>query len=227
MPRRPNTKPTSIYWLVDTRPETLTDWPDGLPFYCGKTVGKIQRRLAGHKRDALRFPGREMGKRLIACANYVEIRCTEIVPIKGDWIERERCGIKFIRDNFPECLNIADGGEGPAGRIPSAKTRALLRAANLGKKATPETRAKLSAALKGRKLPEDVVARMKLRRSTEESREKTRLTLTGKKHSAERRQNISAGHRGKKYPPRSAEHCAKIAANKRAWWAARKRAQHD
>jgi hypothetical protein len=45
-------RPTSIYWLIDVRPETIAaGWLQGLPFYAGKTDREPEKRLREHQGD--------------------------------------------------------------------------------------------------------------------------------------------------------------------------------
>jgi hypothetical protein len=178
MPRKPNTKPTTIYWLVDVRPETLTTRPNGLPFYCGKTIQAPHERLKRHKNAAERFPGRAISQRLAACANHVRIHVVEIVSTSDDWSDKEKRWIELLRATFPGVVNTTNGGQGAPGLIHSVGTRKAISA-----------------------------------------------KLLGRKHNAARVANISAAVKGCKMPPRSPEHCAKIAANKRAYWVARRAAE--
>lgn len=57
---------------------------------------------------------------------------------------------------------------------------------------------------------------------TIETRAKLRMAHTGKTLSAEHRAKLSAAKMGKKMPPRSPEHCAKIAAGLRRAWQRRR-----
>lgn len=239
MPRRPNTRPTHIYWLIDVRPEVIAaGWPNGQPFYCGKSVHP-QKRFKQHLYSAVHGSHGDVGTRVAECKGFIQFHVVEVVPVNGNWRERERHWIKLLRYTFP-AVNISDGGEGTPGWSPSKdarrrignaqrgkfvseETRTKLRLARAKQVITEETRAKLRARFKGVKRPE-ISAATKGRKIPEEVREKIRASLMGRKHSETRRANIAAAVRGKKRPPRSPEHCAKIAANKRAWWAARKAA---
>lgn len=117
---------------------------------------------------------------------------------------------------------LAKIGAAHKGKIVSEETRSKLREANIGKKASVESRAKQSVALKGRKVSPETLEKMRARVCAPETREQIRTTMTGVKHTPERVANISAALMGKKQPPRSPEHSAKISANKKAWWAARR-----
>jgi hypothetical protein len=201
MPRQKNTKDTCIYWLVDTRPETLLTNPAGLPFYCGKTVKAPNSRLWTHFQTARKHPNRPISIRLNQCGEHVRIQLMEIVPADGNWAERERSWIRVTRFAFPGCVNVSDGGDGAPGNIPNAETRAKISAANKGRKQSPEHLAKLSASRKGRRL-------------TPEHREKVGAYFRGrpgKPHTKEARAKISSAHHGRKQTPETI--AARAAAN--------------
>jgi group I intron endonuclease len=143
MSRIPNTRPTSIYWLIDTR--------DDIPFYCGKTVNSLPARVKTHKYEA-KNGTRPVHKKVRECGNEFRIHLMETVPVEDDWNARESRWIDILRQTNPNCCNVASGGAGAPGWIPSAETRAKLSAMFKGKSThTPETRAKLSAAGMGKK----------------------------------------------------------------------------
>lgn len=184
MPRRPNARPTNIYWLYDVRPDTIADgWPNGKPFYCGKTVATPQTRLSQHRCQATRKPHGDVGARVVECDQFIRIQIMEVVPFDQDWCAREKFWVATGRFLYPGMfLNVSDGGEGAPGYIPTAATRAKLSAARVGKKRSAETCAKMSAARKGIKL-------------SSEWRENLRLAHLGKKLSAEHVAKRSAGQR--------------------------------
>lgn len=152
MPRRPNTKSTSIYWLVDTR--------TGLPFYCGKTVKNPNQRLIEHKSNSPRHPNRPLCARLIELGDNVHIQVIMVVPCGEDWREAERRWIWRLRSIYLNIVNISNGGDGTPGYIPTPETRAKMRAAKLGRPRTPETRAKIAIASAGRKHTAETRAKM-------------------------------------------------------------------
>lgn len=196
--RKKETRPTSIYWLVDTRTNT--------PFYCGKTVETITTRLCDHKRDAKRYPHRKSTRRIIECGENIAVKLVEIVPATGDWAARERAWIAVLRNNFPDTTNVAAGGQGITGLIASAETRAKLSAARKGKKLSPETVEKIRLGNIGKKY-------------TDEAKAKIGAKSRGRKASVETRMRMRAARLGRKHAP---ETCAKI----KAAWDRRKAAQH-
>lgn len=221
MPRRPNTRPTAIYWLVDVRPATLATWPNGLPFYCGKTVASLSRRFSAHRREARNGAARPLHDRLRLCGDYVRTLLVELVPVGADWCAREQHWIAILRASFPGCVNVANGGAGPAGFVHSETTRA--RFSELGRAMSAETRAKIGAAHRGRKQTAEwkanrAAAQLGKRRSPEqratmkaaqqnrppvsdETRAKLSATSRGRKQSAEQIEKSAAARRGQKYSP--------------------------
>lgn len=196
MPRRPNTRPTLIYWLFDMRPETLIEWPNGLPFYCGKTVMDPQIRLIRHKTSSRKFPTRPISRRLGECGDLVRIQIMETVPVGGDWVAREKFQIYSLRTLYPNTVNVASGGQGAPGLIHTVEARAKISAAQSGRKLSPEWCANIGRAHKGRII-------------SHEQRVKIRSALTGRKLSEEHRANVSKAMKGMKH---SAEHVAKRSA---------------
>lgn len=116
--------------------------------------------------------------------------------------------IRYFRSSDDRLTNLTDGGDGTSGYIPSAETRAKMRAAFLGKPGTPhtedakrrigeskigiprseETRAKLSAAKIGKPGP----------KHTDASRRKISLGNLGKKMPAEAVNRIAEKLRGRR-----------------------------
>lgn len=178
--RKPNARPTVIYWLVDARTNT--------PFYCGKTVFSPQHRLRKHLADMNRYD-RPVSLRLRNCCGNVRIVVMETVPANRDWVVREKRWIELLRFSFPDCANITEGGQGPAGFIPSPETRAKLSKARKGRPHSPEHRANLAGALVGRPC-------------TSEAREKMRAKRLRDGISPEHRANIVAANRRRAGIPR-------------------------
>jgi hypothetical protein len=199
MPRIPNTRPTLIYWLVDTRPEVLSQYPSGKPFYCGKTVIDPQKRLKNHRYDASRYKDRPIAKRLSAVGDFIRIDIMDTVLSHEGWAERERFWIATIRHFYPDCVNVSRGGDGVPGLVHSAETRARISRAKKGCEVSLESRAKRSATQKGRVF-------------SEEHRAKIKESRRGQIFSAEVRAKMSAAHVGKILP---AEQRAKIGAKLR------------
>lgn len=190
MPKVKNTRDTVIYWLLDTRPETMAaGWPLGEPFYCGKTVRSTAKRLVSHRSSAAHNPHGRVGARLLECGDFVRIETMEVVPPDQDWRERERHWIRLMRGSFPGAVNVSDGGDGPVGWVPNAEQRAKMSDAGRGRKHAPETRVKMSTSHSGKA-------------KTLEARANMRAAQIGKKHSAETRAKMSTAKKGCTFGPR-------------------------
>lgn len=194
MPRRQNLKPTSIYWLFDMRPETISSgWPNGRPFYCGKTVAQPTTRLIQHRSQAKNNPHGNVGARVVDCDQFIRIRVMEIVPLGDDWVAREKYWIATGRFLYPGLfLNVSDGGAGAPGNVVSEEVRAKISNSLRGVKKSPEHAAKVGLAIRGRQI-------------SPEHREIVRAANLGRKLSAEHRAKISAGNKGKQNSPESRE----------------------
>lgn len=118
-------RPTTIYWLVDMRPETIAKgWPDGYPFYCGKTVFDPFTRLNQHFQDATRTSSRPVCRLLSQIGRaFVRVHTVEFLPTSENWDERERFWIAYLRKHYPGCTNVCVGGQGVVGYTPPRSTR--------------------------------------------------------------------------------------------------------
>lgn len=204
MARRLNTRPTLIYWLFDTRPETVAVFgPEGQPFYCGKTVEGLPRRFRSHFKDAKRWSSRKTATMVMACGKeHLRIQLMETVPVDGDWVERECWWIAECRRVNPNCTNIAKGGQGPVGYIPSDAQRDLARRLMTGNKNakgtvyTAEQRAAMSERYRGRRATAETKAKMRASHRgspSAEERERIAASLRGKPHSEARKQAMRDG----------------------------------
>jgi hypothetical protein len=130
----------------------------------------------------------------------------EILQMERDWIARARA------EGWP-IVNLTDGGEGTAGCIPSAETRAKMSAAHRGRVFSPETCAKIAAAKRGKPRP-DLAERNRTsspwlgRKQTNETRAKISATLVGNQRNLGRK--------------RTPEECQAIAEGRRRAYAARR-----
>lgn len=217
MPRTRNTRPTTIYWLVDVRPEILVQWPRGYPFYCGKTVLRPQYRFDRHRRDSFKFPDRPLSKRLRECDEFVSVRTMETVPADADWIEREKFWIYTLRLLWTGALNIADGGQGVPGYVASVEVRAKQSAALTGRVISKETRARIGKATASRdpSVYRKISLSNKGRIVSAETRSKLSAAGKGKKRSAETRARMSLAQKGLRKPPISEETRAKMRASRK------------
>lgn len=181
MPRRRNDKPTSIYWLIDMRPEIIAaGWHSGYPFYCGKTVIPVEWRLTDHIRLIKKYPNRKVSQRLTLCGDHVRVETMEVVPPDASWSAREKHWIKILRFSFPDNCNVAEGGGGCPGWVP-----------------TEETRRRISEALKN--LPAEVRARMDAERKPMSAQGRANLRAAKLKQSPETRRKIGDAHLGMKH----------------------------
>lgn len=215
------------------RPGALAVYPNGFPFYCGKTVRSVERRFERHKYDALRYwPKRKMTIAMLSCGESVRIETVEIVSPTDDWRAREKHWVTELRKINPDCANISDGGDGVPGHVPTQSTRAKLSAANkgrklppaqieslrrihLGSKHSPETCAKRGAAHRGMKRPPGTGEKIGMAHRgmvrSDAAREKMRAAKLGRKQSPEHVANMRAAITGK---PKSESHRAAL---KAAW----------
>lgn len=109
---------TTIYWLVDVRPETLANgWPNGFPFYCGKTVNTLEARLAGHRADARANKTRPVCAWVRMCGRHIRIVKITTVPDGEDWSIVERQWIAFTRRQYIVNANATAGSNLPSGHI--------------------------------------------------------------------------------------------------------------
>lgn len=227
MPRVRKIQPTLIYWLFDTRPETLVEWLNGYPFYCGKTVLTLSERLSAHRSSARRCQNRPVAQKINECGEHIRIQVMAVASSHENWAEQERIWIdleKFwirsLRLLWDGATNVADGGSSMAGLIRSTETRARMSESNRrrkGIKFSDSGRANMSAARKGKKrAPFSNEHRANLSKAAQNRSDELNaaigLRTKGKKLSPEHRAAVSAGLRGKKRGPYSAEHRAKISA---------------
>lgn len=197
MARRPETRPTLIYWLIDMRPETIAaGWHSGYPFYCGKTVVLPIRRLVQHRHTAVEYPRRQLSVAIRECGEHVRVQTMEVISPEIDWRARERYWIELLKFSFPERnANVSKGGDGCPGFVHRPESIAKMR----GRKVSSETRVKMGAWQKGRQPSVATLEKMKAARK-------------GRKLSVAHRANLSVAGAKRKW---SAETCAKISAAKR------------
>lgn len=205
MPRCRNTKSTSIYWLVDVRPETIAGgWSGGKPFYCGKTTQPVRKRISSHYADARRHGNRRVGSILRLCGDHLRVVVMEIVPADGDWPAREKFWISQVRLMNPDCANISDGGFGMTGYIATEETRRKMSAALSGKTRTAEQREHIrqlkTGTIHGPEMRRKVSEANQGKVLSEETRQKIRIARTGTKMSIEARAKMSVAKSGKRRP---------------------------
>lgn len=94
---------TRIYWLIDTRPETMRQWSRGLPFYCGMTE-RDDNALYKHLLVAVH----DASSRLKECGVNWRIHVVQVIPfaIDSDPYPARQYWIDTLRRSFPgSCLN--------------------------------------------------------------------------------------------------------------------------
>lgn len=188
-----------IYALADPRTEAVR--------YVGQTSNGM-RRPRYHFSPSKSSGGTHSGnwiKSLRSVGLRPSVRILEEVPV-DDLNLAEMFWIAQAKGIGWDLTNHTDGGGGLRGFRHNEKTKERIRAANTGKKRSPETRALIGLLAKGRT-------------HSAETRLKLRLGHLGKKYapmSAQGRANLAAAQRGKKRGPRSAEARANMSAAQRA-----------
>lgn len=184
--------------------------------YIGITVKKLRRRFTDHCARAKNGTTRlARAIRKYGATAFI----VETIATAGSHEELKAMEVQLIalhRSNVEDHgYNITKGGDGALGWVPSAETRAKIRAASIAamtdrtrrdhlsrlatiQMSAPEARLLLSIANKGRK-------------HTEETRRKVSLAGLGRIKSEAERKKIAAALRGKVRPP---EVRAKISAAK-------------
>lgn len=181
MPKHLIAKPTNIYWLYDMRPETVAAFgADGQPFYCGKTVYSVEKRLSQHRRAANQRPHSNVSPRVLLCGDDIRTVTIETVAATGDWIAREQFWIRTLRQVNPDCANVTDGGTGALGIVISERQREAIGEANRKREITDEYRSRLSESHKN---------------MTPETRERLSVASRNKKLSTDHKQKLHSGNR--------------------------------
>jgi hypothetical protein len=135
----------------------------------------------------------------------VEVRMVQSGLTEFEALAAECERIAFWKSASVQLTNRVDGGRGNRGLFVSEATRQKLRAANLGKKHSPETRAKMRAThaknkkKRGRgpgfRHSDETRAKIAIanigKSPSTEAREKLRRANLGKKHTAETRMKMS------------------------------------
>lgn len=180
--------------------------PDTLEIrYVGKTVRSLSRRLGNHIANA---KGNQHNKHL---SNWILKILSEgkrpiieqIEECAPDiWQEREQYWIS----QFPNLINLTDGGDGCVGFIHDQATREKLSLANKGRKHTQAFKDAMSKRLKGVKHSKEHIA-------------KIAAAHRGRKATLETRKKLSESHKG---IPQSEESRKKRSETIKAWWVKRK-----
>lgn len=174
--------------------------------YVGLTLRSVEERLKSHianagyaRNDSSRFPLaiRKYGERQFIVGEL------ETVASLSEAKLREKHYIQLFNTNGSAGYNSTLGGEGSQGWNPTQETRAKMRAAQLGRKASAETRAKMSAASKGKKKSEAHRLNIKHRIISTETRIKSSLTQRGRKVSEDQLERLR--RMAKTRPPKHSE----------------------
>lgn len=176
-----------VYQYVRTR--ATEHGPVGSPYY----IGKGKERRSHSKKHTVHLP---IDK---SCIVIIEDNLSED---EAYCMEKQLIAFYGRIDNGTGCLrNLTDGGEGLAGRIYTAETRAKIGKAHKGKHVSDETCAKISEKAKLRKhtaaQKAKISASLRTRVITQETRAK--LSILGKKHriSDAGKARISAANKGR------------------------------
>ena len=181
--------------------------PNGDPFYVGKGFGR---------RSHIFMHGRNQHHRNIVAKHGLENIEVLRFPRESEAqaLTDEIQWIKLLREVGYVLCNQTDGGEGTSGHIKSAKVRAKISAASIGRKLPPlscgakekisrankgkiislTTRKKISAANLGKVLSAETLVKMSMaKKGKHHSLEQlaTRKCMLGKKHSVETRRKMS------------------------------------
>lgn len=135
-----------------------------------------------------------------------DIEVIDEVPVEY-WPQWEVAWIAYLKELGCRLTNSNAGGEGS--HDPSPEARRKLSEANIGKTRPPEIRQKISMGLTGRPC-------------SDKCRKIVGDRWRGKTMPEEICKKMSENNKGSTRRPRSPEHCAKITANKLAYWAKKK-----
>ncbi len=186
-------------------------FPNG-KLYVGKTMSTAARRFRGHVSDtqhgsayivhkALRKYSSESIRLVTLRSGLTDDEAKELEKFYiAEW------GLTSDNNGY----NMTAGGDGCAGRVPSAKTRQKIADANRRRYRDPEQRRKTGEALAGRRLTGEHLAKtranaakgIEIRRGkplSTEHRQKIGEAQRGKRLSHETRQKMANARRGKKH----------------------------
>ena len=189
---------------------------DGKIRYVGQSTVSPERRLRKHLKNAgdgikTHLYNWMRGERL--AGHEVQMFVIESEAVWGD---TERRLIAWYRKHGAQLTNATDGGDG-----------------TLGYRWSAEDRKRIAEFMRGRKVPPEVIARREVtakergsRKMTPESRAKLAAKLTGRKIPAESIAKRTATRRASGGYVASDVQRKKVSATIKAWWAARKEADH-
>lgn len=180
--------------------------PDTLEVrYVGKTVRSLSRRLGNHIANAKgNKHNRHLSNWILSILTLGKRPIIELIEEVDNsiWQERE----KYWITQYPNLINLTEGGDGCAGFLHDEETRIKCGLINRGRKHTDEFKEKISRMFKGREL-------------TEEHKAKIGNSNKGKIRTPETLQKLSDSHKGIK---QSEESKRKRSESIKAWWAKRK-----
>ncbi len=133
--------------------------------YIGKSVD-VERRIAVHFAPGQTAVRRSHLYRAIAKYGRDAFRVVVLEHCSDDEEAREResVWIHALETKTPNGFNMTDGGEGSAGIVMSAETRAKMGASQRLKTVSTETKAKISAANKGKTRSAETRAKLSIAR---------------------------------------------------------------
>jgi hypothetical protein len=180
--------------------------PDTLEVrYVGKTVRSLSRRLGNHVDNAKRSKhNKHLSNWILNILSNGKRPIIELIEEVDNsvWQERE----KYWITQYPNLINLTEGGDGCKGFLHDKATRIKCGKANIGRKHTQEFKNAMSNRLKGINLTEEHKARI-----GRANKGKTRDLATKKK--------LSEAHKG---ILQSEEARRKRSETIKAWWARRK-----
>lgn len=196
--------------------------PDkGRCFYVGKGYGNRAGFMSKRNRHH-----QNIQALLRAQGLKVEIRyLVKDVPEEEAFsVERER--IRSLRESGISLVNLTEGGEGTAGLVRSAETRAKMSRAKKGSVVSEAQKIAHSLRMTGRKQSEETIRKRveKLRGQVRDASARERMSQSriGKPFSAEHRRKLSLSHMGHKPAPKTAEGLRRISEARKAYFAKRR-----
>jgi hypothetical protein len=213
--------------------------------YVGKTVHKIEVRLAQHLKAARDGDKSYRGngiRKMLQEGRFPTISLLEVVH--GNGSKEEIKWIAYFRNHGIRIWNMTDGGEGIADSTGEVvkKRMATRRANGTVNTQTPASAAKISATLMGHPVSEETKNKIREARKhqvvSKDTIEKMHAAVRGKSFSEEHKKKIGLGNKGKvrtlemrkryslaskRRPPRTLEQRAEIAKRLREEYASGKR----
>ena len=149
--------------------------PDTLEVrYVGKTVRSLSRRLGNHIANAK--GNKHLSNWILNILKENKKHIIELLETcqSGIWQEREQYWIS----QFPNLINLTDGGDGCIGFIHNSKAIEKIRQSKIGTKHSVEFKEAMSKRLKGVPLSEEHKSKIGLANKGREASEITRKKLS-------------------------------------------------